>query len=167
MPKTIAITAKEFQALRSSKAFQSHLYVVGIDPGTHTGFALWCSTSGKLISVETYTAHEAWAAVRNLIVRYGSNNIYVRFEDARKRKWFGKSGREKLQGAGSIKRDCVLWEEFCEREKLAYDAVAPKDSATKERARLKVAPYWKGRTSVHARDAAALIVPDYFNPISY
>jgi hypothetical protein len=86
------------------------------------------------------------------------SKMFVRLEDARKRTWFGKADREQLQGAGSIKRDCQIWEEFFVYHGIAYELVAPKNNKTKlnSEAFLKITG-WKDETSVHGRDAAMLV----------
>ena len=58
-------------------------------------------------------------------------DVKVYYEDARMRHWFGKSGREKLMGAGSVRRDSQIWETFCKELDIPFVAVAPKDNMTK------------------------------------
>jgi hypothetical protein len=86
-------------------------------------------------------------------------------EDARQRKWFGKMDAEQRkygaavrEGAGSIKRDCQIWEEFLEFMGIKYELVAPKNNKTKLDQKL-FSNYtgWKERTNEHARDAAMLV----------
>lgn len=136
----------------------TNIIYIGIDPGTHTGIAVWSSKERKLLSVETKGMYEATEDILALAERYGPDNILVRFEDARKRNWFGNSGREQLQGAGSIKRDCSLWEEFLTAKNIPFAAVAPKANRTKMKQEA-FAKYtgWAKRTSEHARDAAMLV----------
>ena len=87
-----------------------------------------------------------------------SDIVQVRLEDARKRKWFGDSGRERLQGAGSVKRDCVIWEEFLNDRKIPYMLIAPKNNSTKLSAEsFKKITGYSGRTNEHTRDAAMLV----------
>ena len=74
---------------------------IGIDPGTHTGLAVWDTRSGRFLNLETLPIHQAMD-----IVRYWNGvtdgNIQVVFEDARQRKWFGRGDvSAKAQGAGS------------------------------------------------------------------
>lgn len=132
-------------------------YYIGIDTGTDTGFAEWDCNAQKLISVRTLKMHEALTLVKNLHDLHGEN-LFVRFEDARLRKWYGNAGREKLQGAGSIKRDCVIWQEFLTDKGIRFEAVAPKNNTTKlTDERFKKLTGWLGRTSEHGRDAAMLV----------
>lgn len=139
-------------------------YVLGIDCGVNTGFALWDCTEKKLIVVKTYSAHEAWSAVRHLTHVYGKDAVFIRFEDARLRKWFGDAGREQLQGAGSIKRDSTLWEDFCKIEGIAYEAVAPKRNKTKTTAEyFKRVTGWQKATNEHSRDAGMMVFQ--FSPL--
>lgn len=66
--------------------------------------------------------------------------------------------KKKAQGAGSIKRDAKIWEEFCEHYQVDYELIAPKDNITKlSREVFKEITGWTGRTSEHSRDATMLI----------
>ena len=83
--------------------------------------------------------------------------IEVRFEDARLRTWFANKGREALQGAGSIKRDCLLWETWLQSRGVPYKAIKPAAGATKwDAAKFQRITGWTKRTNEHARDAALL-----------
>ena len=128
--------------------------IIGIDPGTHTGIAVYDKAAKEIIYIKTVTIVEAIDKVREL----KSGISLVRFEDARLRRWYGNSGREQLQGAGSIKRDCTIWEEFLKAEKIPFEAVAPRNIMTKMEAGYfaKLTGY-TGRTSEHSRDAAMLV----------
>lgn len=128
---------------------------IGLDTGTHTGFAVWDKGKKQLIELSTLKIHRAMERVRELSV---SDEIVVYFEDARLRTWFGNAGREALQGAGSVKRDCSIWEDYLTDLGVEWHAVAPKNNATKLNAAFfEKITGWKGRTSEHARDAAMLV----------
>lgn len=136
--------------------------IIGIDPGTKTGFAVKYLNTGKFIEIKTMSILEAIKNVESYLDVYGRDNLYIVFEDARKRRWFGKKGKESLQGAGSIKRDCSIWEEFCTYNRLQFIAPAPAKGKTKYSVEyFNKLTGWKHRTSEHARDAAILI--DWFN----
>lgn len=129
-------------------------YIIGIDVGVHTGFAVWDVGTRRLIEVSTMKIHEAM----DRVMAYSGSNTFVRVEDARQRKWFGKSGCEKLQGAGSIKRDSQIWDDFLTSKCIQHEMVAPCNNTTKLDgdvfARLTK---WDKRTSEHSRDAAMLV----------
>jgi len=128
---------------------------IGLDTGTHTGFAVWDKGKRELTELSTLKIHRAMERVRELSV---SDEIVVYFEDARLRTWFGNAGREALQGAGSVKRDCSIWEDYLTDLGVEWHAVAPKNNATKLNATFfEKITGWKGRTSEHARDAAMLV----------
>lgn len=129
-------------------------YLIGIDPGVKTGLAVWDRQKKSFHAIETTNIVSAMVCVDG----FPRNDIEVWFEDARLRKWFGNSGREKLQGAGSIKRDCSIWEEFVKLLDIPYKAIPPKNNTTKTKAEYfyKITG-WSGRTSEHARDAAMLV----------
>lgn len=130
---------------------------IGIDPGTHTGVAVWDSKEGKFLSLETLPIHRAMVEVMNLRI---GREILVVFEDARQRKWYGKGDTNaKLQGAGSVKRDCSIWEEFCKDYGIPFRAIPPVKGATKITPEyFKLISHYQGRTSEHSRDAAMLVI---------
>lgn len=133
---------------------------IGIDPGTHTGVAVWDTKERKFLSLETLPIHQALIKVMMWRDRVG-HDLQVVFEDARQRTWFGKDKNTsaKLQGAGSIKRDCSIWEDFCKDYQIPFLAVPPMKGGTKlSAAYFKAISGWKGRTSNHARDAAMLVI---------
>ena len=133
------------------------MLVIGIDPGTHTGVAVWDSKEGKFLSLETLPIHRAMVEVMNLRI---GRDVQVVFEDARQRKWYGKGDTNaKLQGAGSVKRDCSIWEEFCKDYGIPFRAIPPVKGATKVSAEyFKMVSHYQGRTSEHSRDAAMLVI---------
>lgn len=128
---------------------------IGIDTGVHTGFAVWDTERKRLTELATLKIHIAMERVQRLSV---SDDIAVYFEDARQRTWFGSAGREQLQGAGSVKRDCGIWDDFLKDLEVEYHAIPPRRNATKMNADFfaKVTG-WTGRASEHARDAAMLV----------
>lgn len=129
-------------------------YLVGIDPGTKTGFTVISDEDGMVVCTTT-TIVKAQQWILKLLERA---SVEVWFEDSRLRAWFGSKGREALQGAGSIKRDCSVWEEFCQEYKIAYRCIAPQHVATKINAKsFRRITGWPHRTSEHARDSAMLV----------
>jgi len=133
------------------------LNLIGIDPGTTTGFAVCDSKTQQIIIVQSLSIHRALYEVKSIAGRT-SETTFVVFEDARMRKWFGNAGREKLQGVGSVKRDCSIWEDFLEDEGIPYRANRPIEHGTKWTSEyFKRATGWQARTSEHGRDAAVLV----------
>lgn len=138
-------------------------YVIGIDPGVSTGFAA-IGRDKKLVKVETLAIDQAMELVRDLHTQGLIDHVVV--EDARLRTWFGgadarqaRSGAGIREGIGSVKRDCSIWSEFLGRKNIPFVAVKPASGQTKwDAAYFKRLTGWPGRTSNHARDAAALIL---------
>ena len=131
---------------------------VGIDPGKNTGVAAYSLSSKKLIMCETDSIIGAMKTIEDFLADK-EVTIEIVYEDAKKRKWFGNSGREKLQGAGSVKRDCSIWEEFARYHRIPCTGIAPQKGCTKmNKDMFTRVTGWKGRTSVHARDAALLVI---------
>lgn len=128
-------------------------YIIGIDPGTKTGIAIWDKQKKAFALIKTCSIVEAMA-----ILAQSNHILKVRIEDARQRKWFGKATNARLQGVGSVKRDCAIWQEFCEYYGLEYELVHPKNINTKMTSPMfkKITGY-EGQTSNHARDAAMMV----------
>ena len=125
---------------------------IGIDPGTKTGMAIWNKEKKKFDVLDTLPIHRALIQVMN--VRALINEVVV--EDSRQ-KWFGGDPLRK-QGAGSIKRDCSIWEAFLKDYDIPYRLVRPQKKITK----LKPAAFFQitgygGHSSEHSRDAAMLV----------
>lgn len=133
---------------------------IGIDPGTHTGFAVWNDLSKSFEDISTISIHEALQRVAILAEKH--DNVCAVFEDARMRKWYGKhtaaEDRALLQGAGSVKRDCSIWEDALTDWGIHFQRHAPKDGITKMNADYfkRLTGYTK-KTSEHGRDAAMLV----------
>ena len=136
-------------------------YLIGIDPGKNTGFAMWDTETQTFESVETLPIHAALISVLELANRTADVKVY--FEDARQRKWLPKDAtsseyRGHLMGAGSVKRDSVIWQDALTDWGIPFEMVPPRPGATKWNAdTFRRVTGYKGRTSNHARDAALLV----------
>ncbi len=140
------------------------MYYIGIDTGVNTGVAIWDNRKRSLLQVETMKIHQAMELVKRYkeVAAANGAKLIVRVEDARLRKWFGcnspQKDRAKLQGAGSVKRDCSIWEDYLTDIGIEFQMVAPKNNATKISSEsFKALTGWKKRTSEHCRDAAMLV----------
>lgn len=135
---------------------------IGIDPGEHTGFAVWDSRAGAFVEVETYPLHKALDRVKKLAWET-HGGVHVVFEDARLRKWFAPEHsrseyRGKLMGAGAAKRDAKIWEEFLTDYGIPFTAHKPQAGGTKwNKEYWQKVTGWTGRSSEHSRDAALLV----------
>jgi hypothetical protein len=129
--------------------------LIGIDPGTHTGFAVKMYGAWQVIETKTI-----YKAINDVIwlAKNRERSILVRFEDARLRTYFGKSDREKLQGAGSVKRDCAIWEEVLTEYNIPFQRIHPRYVKATTAEQFKTLTGWHGQTSIHAREAAWLIL---------
>ena len=137
------------------------MLVVGIDPGVHTGLAVWDTSSRQLLDVRCSGIVEAMRYVRELIDTRGVGLIV--FEDARQRKWIPRERdlrqfKGRAMGAGSVKRDSGIWEEFCEVFALDCVKVPPKNNRTKLTSRVfNGITGYDGPSNEHGRDAAMLV----------
>lgn len=134
---------------------------IGIDTGVHTGFAVWNADNKAFEAVETLPIHQAMWRIEALLREdkaKGQHTFMVLVEDARLRKWYGSKSYEKLQGAGSVKRDCKIWEDFLTDLGVEFRMQDPKYDTTKVRAdSFKALTGWTKRTSEHGRDAAMMV----------
>lgn len=135
--------------------------LVGIDPGDHTGVAVWDSDAQVFLLVTSLSLHRAFDVVREYAD--GDRPCTIICEDARQRTWFAPERnaseyRGKLMGAGAAKRDAKIWEEFLTDLGRPFSMVKPQVHGTKWSAET-FARYtgYTARTNEHSRDAALLV----------
>ncbi|RMF64862.1 MAG: hypothetical protein D6746_01105 [Bacteroidetes bacterium] len=149
------------------------LLCVGIDPGTKTGVAV-VGWRGKPLRMEvlglaTLTLHEAMSVCEMLME--GDIPCCFAFEDARERQFFGREEQTlyrslvrgdasklsrykgKVMGAGAVRRDCAIWEEFFKASGQVYVHVVPGYVRTKVTEGWVRDIGWHGTSSEHSRDA--------------
>jgi hypothetical protein len=149
--------------VRSMPAIRHFRFYIGIDCGVNTGVAKWDCMRKQFTSVKSTSILEAIDEVKETIDRE-PHNVFVRVEDARLRKWIPKQKNEtaergRREGAGSVKRDASIWQEFLEMNEIPHEFVAPKNNKTKMSAEyFKTISGWTGSTNSHSRDAAALVI---------
>lgn len=137
-------------------------HIIGIDCGVKTGVAVWVKYDKKLDHIDSCKIHEAMELV-DILNSNHPGQVFVRVEDARLRKWIpaGKNEREergRREGAGSVKRDAIIWEDFLTDKGIPFEMVAPKDNKTKTSAAyFKQLTGYKEQTNEHERDAALLV----------
>jgi hypothetical protein len=154
----VRLTAKAKDCMKpATKPTAKYEALIGIDPGTNTGIAV--KQAGYFKSIQTKTIIEAIEMVKRINQAH-AGNILVKIEDARLRTFFGKSGSEKWKGAGSIMRDCSIWEDEMNRCKINVEFVHPRHVKATTQDFFEKLTGWKDRTSIHAREAAYLILND-------
>ena len=135
--------------------------VIGIDPGMNTGLAVWDTTSRQFLDIRCSGIVAEMDYLEELRRERGIGLVV--FEDARQRTWIPRERdirqvKGRAMGAGSVKRDCSIWEEWCEARSIQYIASRPKTGMTK-----LTDAYFRGitgydrRTNEHGRDAAMLV----------
>lgn len=126
--------------------------IIGIDVGVNTGVAVWCVPSKRFEGIFCMSILKAFVCVKEYRERISM--VYV--EDPRQVRH--NTDRKKSQGAGSVKRDAQIWEEFLKMYNIPHTFVRPSKSITKiKRDRFEKITGYKGRSNEHSRDAAMLV----------
>lgn len=130
------------------------VFVIGIDSGVQTGFAVWSPSEKKLLVVSTEMIHIALERVKF----YARAGALVRVEDARLAKYGRQMDAYKLRGAGSVMRDAKIWEDFLTDLKIPFEMLRPRKEFTKLSADTfrRMTGYLE-TTNEHGRDAAMLV----------
>lgn len=128
--------------------------VIGIDAGVNTGLA-YRNNKGET-EMLSLPIHKAMEWIR---LKHEEDDVaMIVVEDARKRKWFGANSYAKAQGAGSIKRDSKIWDDYLKDLGVKYRMIHPLKGGTKWKAdRFKKTFGITQRTNEHSRDAYLLI----------
>lgn len=126
--------------------------VIGIDPGKNTGYALADGDELKIVDSSGIIPAMVWVKEN-----YSDDTIVV-IEDARKMGFHpGNSNTAKWMNVGKVKRDCQIWEEFCEELGYQYRLISPQNVQTKLDADyFEQITGWEGRTNEHKRDAGMI-----------
>lgn len=136
-----------------SPALNPAKFIIGIDTGVDTGFAIWDRAAKKYLEIGSYPIDVAMARILEL----RDQKIFVRVEDARLAVYGRSLQGFKSQGAGSVKRDAKVWEGFLTRNNIPFEMVRPRKHFTKWPAdHFKRVTGWPARTNSHGRDAAMI-----------
>ena len=135
---------------------------IGIDPGTHTGLALYYPTKAKKLYLYTLKIHEAMEKINDMFSDYYTEIELVVIENPNQVRFFSdkRKANAQAQGAGSIKRDFKIWMDFLADKKIKVVRAAPSKQRNGYAKDLKIFERITGygrRSSEHARCAAMLI----------
>lgn len=137
--------------------------IFGIDPGVHTGFALYDTDDNIFLGIVTCKIHDVIIKLVNMLYENGNELLHVVFEDARLATFYryGKENQAKARGFGSVARDCKVIEDFCIQYGISYSKKRPNKKMNewckdKEMWNKVFGINWTKSTSHHARIAAAL-----------
>ncbi len=123
------------------------MIIIGIDPGVHTGFAVWELEGDKLLMCE------AMGIVQTMQLVLDHDPALLVVEDARMR----GGSRQASMGAGSVRRDCSIWEEWARAHGIPLKCISPADKGPKLSAEaFQRLTGWPVGLNEHARDAAAI-----------
>ena len=132
--------------------------IVGIDPGIHTGLAVF--QQGDL--VELATIHPAM--IRAALVQWSPKRVV--FEDSRLQghAWTTHAARaaalKMARNIGEVDAWCRLIVEHCAELNIVAHGVSPKGKGAKMDAdSFRELTGWQGRTNAHERDSAMVAWP--------
>jgi hypothetical protein len=130
-------------------------YHIGIDPGVRTGVAVWDRQDRRFDQLLTTDIDTAW----DIIQKYDPETTVIYIENPNMRRWFGKSSRERLQGAGSVKRDYSVWKRRLDASDYYWTAIEPKSvMSCSTDTQFKLITRYSGKvTSQHSRDAGMMV----------
>jgi hypothetical protein len=137
--------------------------ILGLDPGTHTGWALWDTERFEFTEVDSKRLHIAMFQLHHMRIGRTAPDLVI-MEDARLRKWFGKAdqdearaGSARREGAGAAKRDATIWDDYLTDVGIPF--LKRKPSGTKRPAdEFKRLSGWVEPTNEHGRDAGMLVL---------
>ncbi len=137
--------------------------LIGIDPGVHTGVAVYNTDSERLIGLITTDFWSASSILRQLKKGYEIKSVIE--DPSQNRPVFIRPGATKgemikiAQNVGMNKKEGLLWIEFCKRNSIPFLASKPtKNSNTKlDAVMFGKLTGWNKRSSEHSRDAAMLV----------
>lgn len=137
--------------------------VLALDPGTHTGWALWDTDRFEFHDVCSMAVHHAiW--MLDSMKDLGTAPALVIFEDARLRKYFAqadkdeaRAGAARREGAGAAKRDATIWDDYLTDVGIPF--LKRKPMGTKRSAEeFRRLSKWDKPTNEHGRDAGMLVL---------
>ena len=138
------------------------MIVVGIDPGVHTGLAI-CRDGDLIRCASPAPGYVEAEEIVRAVCASEPGRVLVVFEDARLIGGIGgaqrgsKADRARLQGAGSVKRDCAIWVELLGRLGVPYISVSPREKGAKlDAAQFEALTGWTSASNEHSRDAGVL-----------
>ncbi len=129
--------------------------IMGIDPGTHTGIAIY--RAGALADLQTI---EPFQLVEVIETVFPTRVVY---EDSRlqshtwSRNLSAAAQLKVARDVGQIDAWCRLIVATCERLGIPAHSISPKAKGAKlDAGQFKALTGWSGRSNEHTRDAAAL-----------
>jgi len=138
---------------------------IGIDPGTHTGVAVWSPSAGRLIRVESSSAVQAEEYVISMrnACRIKGKRMHVIVEDTRNLKLPAHLVQQRsamaMKNMGQVLRDMSRWEEFLRHHDIPFTmaGLSPKPFRTGDDAWFRQHTGWSKRSNEHGRAAAGLV----------
>ena len=131
----------------------------GIDPGTHTGLAVWDTKKQEFKFLATMPIHRALLKLREekdtISAVYCENpNTFIPYKGVSQR-----TINLRKQGAGSVKRDFAIWRDACKDYGINFIPTSVRGAQKKMDAKtFKKHSGWHGKTSEHARDAGNIVI---------
>lgn len=112
-PRRVRIPNKYAEKTQTAMlaSIRKYSIVIGIDPGTNTGFTAYNCDTKQYLHCETLPIHIAIFRIEKLVeFDFFPRGMLIIVEDSR----HISGPNEKKLGAGSIRRDCSIWEDYLE-----------------------------------------------------
>lgn len=159
-----------FEQLLAQRTSSATRYFIGIDPGVHTGIAIWDSQLATFVDITSDCAVAIENKVLHLREMFLPHKTHLVVEDSRGNYLPPKERNEsRIRGVGSVQRDMQRWEEFAKHHDLQY-TMQPlkvhnpfrliKEGSSKRKMvheEFEKITGWKKRTNEHERCAAGLV----------
>lgn len=140
------------QHIHSRKDFNDR-YVIGIDPGKKTGYAVYDKLDGELIILQSV---DFWELIFDVDIRFGPDVVgKVVIEKPSTKQMFHKNASPTMGvNVGMNRREAELLIEWFSRKE--YNVVVSKPLGKINKDKFKKITGWQGRTNEHTRDAGML-----------
>lgn len=165
--KTQSAAQKQSKTVSDAQATSRVRFVIGVDPGVKTGFAVWDREQKKLTAIETVSFWELFLGIQRSLLYNTLNTCFVieianyapTFRERRgKAQSVGTADRMSRNVGGLSREADLLVEGF---RQLGYEVIERRPIGKAKKAADDVEQFerltgWTERTSQHARDAGRL-----------
>ena len=139
------------------------MITIGIDPGKHTGVAVFDNQIKQFTNIFDCNTYEAILFlqankenIKQIIIESSSRQSHIWSSDKMNKRSFGRRARN----TGSVDGKVDIFREFCEKENIELREISPLQKGAKwNKEQFKIfIPEWTKQTNEHQRDAVKLVM---------